>query len=138
MAYLLDTNVVSEFRKSAPDPRAAAWLHTVPDGQLFLSALVIGEIRQGVERKRRKDPAQADALEVWLTGLESAYADKIIPVNRDIAEEWGRINVPDPMPEIDGLMAATAKWYDWTFATRNVKHIENRGVQLVNPFEFGG
>jgi toxin FitB len=138
VGYLLDTNVVSELRKNAPDPRVAAWIHSLAEGQTYLSSLVVGEIRQGVERKRNKDPDQAELLDAWLTRLESTYADRIIPVTRAIAEEWGRMNVPDPLPPIDGLMVATAKSHGWTFATRNVKHIRNRGVSLINPFEFDG
>lgn len=136
MPYLLDTNVVSELRKTHPDRRVAKWYATVPDNALFLSVLVIGEIRQGIERLRRRDHDQASALDDWLKTLKSTYADRIIPVTTDVAEEWGRLNVPDPLPLVDGLMAATALLYGWTLATRNTKHVERTGVQLVNPFEF--
>ena len=136
MPYLLDTNVVSELRKTHPDRHVAKWYATVPDNGLFLSVLVIGEIRQGIERLRRRDHGQASALDDWLETLKSTYADRIIPVTTDVAEEWGRLNVPDPLPLVDALMAATALFYRWTLATRNTKHVERTGVHLVNPFEF--
>jgi hypothetical protein len=137
MPYLLDTNIVSELRKTHPDRSVARWYATLPDNALFLSVLVIGEIHQGIKRLRRRDHDQASALDDWLETLKSTYADRIIPVTTDVAEEWGRLNVPDPLPLVDGLMAATALVHGWTLATRNTKHVERTGVQLVNPFEFG-
>jgi hypothetical protein len=98
---------------------------------------VIGEIHQGIERLRRRDDDQARALDEWLERLKSSYADRIIPVTTDVAEAWGRLNVPDALPSVDGLMAATALVHGWTLATRNTKHVERTGVPLVNPFEFG-
>lgn len=61
-----------------------------------------------------------------------------MPVSGEIAEEWGRLNVPDPLPVVDGMLAATARVHHWTLATRNTKQVERTGVQLVNPFEFSG
>jgi|SRR5918996_898021 predicted nucleic acid-binding protein len=138
MPYLLDTNIVSELRRTRPDSRVTAWYTTVPDDALYLSVLVIGEIRQGIERLRRRDDGQARALDDWLATLASTYADRIAPVTIEIAEEWGRLNVPDPLPYVDGLMAATALVHGWTLATRNAKHVERTGVPLTNPFEFAG
>ncbi len=135
MAFLLDTNVVSEVRRSAADSKVRAWLASVPDAELHLSVLVIGEIRQGIERLRRRDPAQAGVFETWLSTLLHDYADRIIPVTVEVAEEWGRLNVPDPLPVIDGLMAATAKVRGWTLVTRNVTDLARAGVRLLNPFD---
>jgi toxin FitB len=98
--------------------------------------LVIGEIRQGLERLRRRDESQAHALDEWLTALETTYADRVAPVTSEIAEEWGRLNVPDPLPYVDGLLAATARVHAWTLATRNTKQVERTGVSLVNPFDY--
>lgn len=137
MPYLLDTNVVSELRKSRPDRRVAAWFASVPDDSVHLSVLVIGEIRQGVERLRPRDPDRARALDDWLRTLLTIYEERIVPISSEIAEEWGRLNVPNPLPVVDGLLAATARVHRWTLATRNAKHVEPTGVQLVNPFEFG-
>ena len=137
MPYLLDTNVVSELRKARPDRRVAAWFEAVPDDSVHLSVLVIGEIRQGIERLRLRDADQARALDDWLRTLWTVYEERIVPVSGEIAEEWGRLNVPDPLPVVDGMLAATARVHHWTLATRNTKQVERTGVQLVNPFEFG-
>jgi predicted nucleic acid-binding protein len=135
MTYLLDTNVVSELRKRDPDPHVVAWYGKVTSAEIFVSALTIGEIRQGIERLRRKDGARADLLEQWLRGLRASYGDHIINVDADVAEEWGRLNVPDPLPVIDGLLAASAKIRGWTLVTRNTADIACSGVALLNPFD---
>jgi toxin FitB len=135
VAFLLDTNVVSEARRPAGDSNVRAWLASVPDADLYVSVLVIGEIRQGIERLRRRDPAQVGVFEAWLSTLLHDYADRILPVTAEVAEEWGRLNVPDPLPVIDGLMAATAKLRGWTLVTRNVSDLARAGVRLLNPFD---
>ena len=134
MSFLLDTNVVSEIRKKTADPGIAAWFASVPADQLFLSVLVVGEIRQGIERLARRDPAQAEIFERWLSRLVSVYHDRIVPVTADVAEAWGRLNVPDPVPVVDGLMAATALVQGWTLVTRNVGDMASTGVRLLDPF----
>jgi toxin FitB len=138
VAFLLDTNVISEARKRAPDPNVRAWLASVPEADLYVSVLVVGEIRQGIERLRRRDPAQAAPYETWLSALLHGFADRLVPVTADVCEEWGRLNVPDPLPVVDGLMAATAKLRDWTFVTRNVADLARTEVRLLNPFEAPG
>ena len=135
MSYLLDTNVVSELRKSSPDANVEAWYDSVPGSQLFLSVLTIGEIRMGVERMRRKDTAKAASLENWLTRLETAYGDHIVPVDSAIADTWALLSVPDPLPVIDGLLAATAYDRGWTLVTRNTKDVRHAGVRVLDPFK---
>ena len=135
MGYLLDTNVVSELRKREPDRNVLAWFSGVPSDSLRLSALTIGEIRLGVERLGRRDSVQAEILHSWLATLRTTYRDRIVPLDADIAEEWGRLNSPDPMPVIDGLLAATASLRDWTLVTRNTKDVQGRGIDVLNPFE---
>ncbi len=134
MAYLLDTNVVSELRKPHPDPHVAAWHARHVDDEAYLSTLVVGEIRQGIERIRTRDPRQAEALELWLSGLLKAYRSRILPVTTDIADAWGRLNTPPQPPVIDGLMAATARVHRLTLVTRNVADVAGTGVAVVNPF----
>lgn len=138
MAYLLDTNVISEARKRSPDSNVRAWLASVPEPDLYLSVLVVGEIRQGIERLRRRDPAQAAPYEAWLSTLVHGFAERLVPVTADVCEEWGRLNVPDPLPVIDGLMAATAKLRGWTFVTRNVADLARTEVRLLDPFTAPG
>jgi len=135
MSYLLDANVVSELRKRTPDPNLLAWYENVPSAELFLSVLTLGEIRLGVERLRRKDEAQAVTLDRWLTGLSRSYGDHIVPVDRAIADAWARLSVPDPLPVIDGLLAATVSVRNWTLVTRNTADLARSGVRLLNPFQ---
>jgi toxin FitB len=134
MSFLLDTNVVSEIRKQAPDPGVVSWFTSVTADRLFLSVLVVGEIRQGVERLARRDPIQAEIFERWLSQLIDGYGDRLIPITDRIAQAWGRLNVPDPVPVVDGLMAATALVHDWTLVTRNVGDVRSTGVRVLNPF----
>lgn len=135
MAYLLDTNVVSELRKPRPHPAVAAWHARHTGAEAYISSLVVGEIRQGIERIRPRDPQRAEALERWLTGLLSAYRSRILPVTVEIAQEWGRMNAAVRPPVVDGLMAATAKVHRLTLVTRNVADVARTGVPVVNPFE---
>jgi hypothetical protein len=98
--------------------------------------LVVGEIRQGIERVRSRDPGQAEALERWLTRLLSVYGSRVLPVTVEVAQEWGRLNaLPQPPPVIDGLLAATAKVHRLTLVTRNVADVSRTGVAVHNPFE---
>jgi len=135
MNYLLDTNVVTEIRKRSANVNVVAWVNSVPEHSLFLSVLVVGEIRQGIERLQRRDPAQAAVFRDWLTTLLSTYKDRIVAVTVEIADEWGRLNAPDPLPIIDGLLAATAKVHGWTLVTRNTADVTRTGVALLNPFQ---
>ncbi len=135
MSYLVDTNVISELRKrERADPAVQAWFASLADEEIFLSVLTVGEIRQGVERIRRRDLAAATALDRWLDRVVDMHRDRLVPVDRLVAEEWGRLNVPDPLPVIDGLLAATARVTGLTLATRNVGDVERTGVDFVNPF----
>jgi predicted nucleic acid-binding protein len=138
VAFLLDTNVISEAGKPVPDSNVRAWLASVPEGDLYLSVLVVGEIRQGIERLRRRDPGQAERYETWLSALLHGFADRLVPITAEVCEEWGRLNVPDPLPVVDGLMAATASHRNWTFVTRNVKDLAGTRVRLLNPFDAAG
>jgi hypothetical protein len=135
LSYLLDTNVISELRKGErADANVRAWFGELGDEEIYLSVLTIGEIRRGVESVRRRDTDSAAALDGWLARLGEAHRDRILPVDRAIAEEWGRMNVPDPLPVVNGLLAATAKVAGLIFATRNVADVEGAGIDLVDPF----
>jgi predicted nucleic acid-binding protein len=138
MTYLLDTNVISELRKREPDPHVLAWYGKVTSADIFVSVLTLGEIRLGIERLRKKDGARAELLERWLHGVRHTYKDRIINVDAAIAEEWGRLNTRDPLPIIDGLLAASAKVRGCTLVTRNTADVARTGVTLVNPFDAAG
>ena len=138
MSYLLDTNVLSEARRRGGEPRVAAWLASVPSDELFMSVLVVGEIRRGIERLRVRDPAQAEVFERWLSELGERFGDRIVPIDAAVAEEWGRINAAAPVPVEDGLMTATAKVRGMVFVTRNVRDVARTGVALLDPWEPSG
>jgi predicted nucleic acid-binding protein len=135
VSWLLDSNVLAELRKgSRADPSVMAWFASTDEADLFTSVLVIGEARRGVESIRRRDAVAAQALDQWLLRLRETFADRVLPIDEDIAERWGALNVPDPVPAVDGLLAATALVHDLTVVTRNVRDMERTGVRLHNPF----
>jgi predicted nucleic acid-binding protein len=133
--FLLDTNVVSELRKGArADAGVRAWFDEHTTDQLWLSVLVVGELRRGVELLRRRDKRAGKRLSDWLATITTEYGDRIIPITTAVCERWALLNVPDPVPVIDGLLAATALERDLVLVTRNTVDVERTGVALVNPF----
>ena len=136
MKFLLDTNVIAEIRKgSRANAHVRSWFAALDPDAILLSVVTIGEIRKGIENVRRRDAPAARALERWLRRVLRDHRDRILAVDLPVAEEWGRLNVPDPVPVIDGLLAATAKVHGLTLATRNVKDVARSGAEVVNPFE---
>jgi toxin FitB len=134
LRYLLDTNVVSEFRKTRRDPGVDAWFAQVGPDDLFLSALVIGEIAHGISLlELRGDIQQASLLERWLGELKHAFAERVLPVSTAIAERWGRLSAARPLPFVDGLLAATALEHDLTLVTRDIA-VAGTGARLLNPW----
>jgi len=135
MGYLIDTNIISELQKGQrTDENVQAWFDKVAENELFLSVLVVGEIRLGIERLRRRDLPQALRLEQRLLVLQAKMAERILPITEAIANRWGKINSGDPLPIIDSLLAATALEHDLILVTRNVRDVERSGVLLLNPF----
>jgi toxin FitB len=133
--FLLDTNIVSELRKgSRAKPSVIEWAQSVIDEEHFISVLTLGEIRKGVELVRRRDATQAIALERWLRDIELNFADRILPLTQNIADQWGRLAATRPLPVIDGLLAATALTHSLTFVTRNAADVRHTGVSVLNPF----
>jgi len=134
VSFLLDTVVVSEARKRRPDAGVRSWFDDVDGESLFLSALVLGEIRQGVERLARRDAAQAAVYRTFLAELRSTYRDRVVDVDAEVAERWGQLNALDPLPVVDGLLAATALVHELVLVTRNVAGVARTGVAYHNPF----
>ena len=133
--FLIDTNVVSELRKGArADAGVRAWFDDHTSDQLWLSVLVVGELRRGVELLRRRDEQAGTRLSEWLDTVTNDFDDRIIPVTTEVCERWALLNVPDPVPVIDGLLAATALEWDLVLVTRNTADVERTGVAVVNPF----
>jgi len=135
--YLLDTNVVSELRKPRPHGGVIAWLQSVSERELFISALTLGELQAGAERLRRHDPAKAAAIDVWIDEISATH--DVIPMDGAAFCEWARLmeGKPDDLLE-DGMVAATARIHRLAVVTRNVRDFKDFDVQLVNPFNYRG
>lgn len=133
-AYLLDTNVVSELRKPKPHGGVLAWLQSLDDSQLYVSAVTLGEIQAGIEMTREQDPDKARHIEGWLNQLADSY--HILPMNADAFRAWARLmhRKSDTLYE-DAMIAATALSHGLTVATRNVTDFQSLGMHVINPFE---
>ena len=132
---LLDTNVISELRKrERTDANVVRWYASIDDEDVYLSVLVLGEIRCGIERIRGRDKPTAVAIERWLDRVTTRFSSRVLPVDEQVAETWGKLDAEHKVPAIDGLLAATALAHDLTLATRNVKDVARTGVRVVNPF----
>lgn len=135
MKFLLDTNIISEIRKtSRAHPNVIAWVEATNINDIGTSVVVLAEIRRGIELKRRHDPAQAAALDSWFEQMRTGLGGRVLPIDEAIADQWARLNVPDPLPFVDGLLAATAIARGLTLVTRNLADVERTGVRLVDPF----
>lgn len=135
MSWLIDTNIASELRRGPrANPGVVAWADRARHDPVYTSVLVIGELRRGVELRRMRDPMAATALEQWLRRLVESYADRILPVDRAVAERWATLGIPDRLPVADGLIAATALVHDLTLVTRNVRDMARTGVRILGPF----
>jgi toxin FitB len=133
--YLVDTNVLSEMSKRSPNQGVSAWFDSVDAEQLWLSVLVLGELRAGIANRARRDARAAARLSAWLDRITAEHKSRILTVTRKVADVWGPLNVPDKLPAIDGLLAATAIVHDLTLVTRNVKDVARTGVRVFDPFD---
>lgn len=131
--YLLDTNVVSELRKQRPHGGVVAWLQSIDDAQLYLSAVTLGEIQAGIELTREQDPRKAEEIEAWLELVAGAY--NVLPMDAATFRAWARLmhRKSDTLYE-DAMIAATAKVHGLTVATRNVSDFNALGLDVFNPF----
>ncbi|MFN4063328.1 MAG: type II toxin-antitoxin system VapC family toxin [Parazoarcus communis] len=132
-AYLLDTNVVSELRKQRPHGGVVAWLESLDDDQLYLSAVTLGEIQAGIELTREQDPEKAKEIEAWLELVAGAY--NVLPMEAATFRAWARLmhRKSDTLYE-DAMIAATARVHGLTVATRNVSDFNALGLEVFNPF----
>jgi len=135
--FLLDTCILSETRCKRPNPKVIDWLGQQDPNTLFISAITIGELKNGICAlgKTRK----AHELSDWLCAIENGYSSRILSVNATVAECWGEMmaeaaDIGKPRPPVDALIAATAKVDHLTLVTRNTKDMEHTGVRLFNPF----
>ena len=135
MRYLLDTNVISEPGKPRPSRAVLRWLGAVPARDTALSVMAIGELRKGAEQMRARDQERAKGLDAWIAETVADFGDRVLAVDAEVAEAWGRLEADMPRPKVDGLLAATALVHGLTVATRNKRDFERCGVPVMNPFE---
>ena len=139
LRYLLDTNVVSELVKPAPEPRVWNWLNAAPDNMLYLSVITIGEIQRGIDRLSLSP--RKTRYEQWLREeIIDLYADRILAIDLQTMQQWGRLMARleikgRVLPMLDSLLAATALVHDLRLVTRNERHFEDIGVMTLNPWE---
>jgi predicted nucleic acid-binding protein len=136
VSYLIDTNIISEVRKGTRcNAHVSAWYASIADEDLFLSTLVLGEIRKGIELARSWDAGKAAALERWLREVESAFGGRVLGIDNAVSDQWGRMGAIRPVPVVDGLLAATALTNGLTLVTRNDRDVAGLGATVLNPFK---
>ena len=139
--FLLDTNVISELRKAGDgkaDPAVVAWLSGMDASAFYLSAITVMELDPGIRLIERRDVAQGARLRSWFENqVLPEFADRTIPVDTAVALRCAPLHVPDPRPERDAFIAATALVHGMTIVTRNVADFAPLGVEIVNPWTHG-
>jgi toxin FitB len=132
--YLIDTNVISELRRGRrANPGVLGWIDATPGESMFVSVLTAGELKKGIERIRSRDPRAAESLGLWLETLLDSFADRLLPVDLDVALDWGAASTT-PRPVIDGLISATARRHGLTVVTRNVRDFDPDSLDVLDPF----
>ncbi|MBY3135477.1 type II toxin-antitoxin system VapC family toxin [Rhizobium laguerreae] len=131
--YLLDENVLREFSQRG-NASVRKWIASVDDAELRLSVATLFEKRRGAEMLKRRDPERAAAIIRGIANLEKAFADRILPVDSTVVEEWTRLLGAKNKDRWDLALAATARVHGLVLVTRNIKDFEGRGTRLLNPF----
>ena len=133
--FILDTNVVSELRKrSKADREVAEWASRKNAQQLFLSVMTVRELEYGVLQSARQDKQKAEVLGSWLESVLLRFEGRILEIDTAIARRCAALHVPDPKPERDAWIAATALVHDMTVVTRNTRDFSSTGAKLFNPW----
>jgi predicted nucleic acid-binding protein len=132
--YLIDTNVISELRKAKPHGGVVAWMQSVRDTDLFISAVTLGEIQRGIEITQAQNAEKARQITQWADRLSLAH--HILPMDAQTFRVWARLmhRQSDALYE-DAMIAATAQVHQLTVVTRNVRDFSSFNVPLLNPFE---
>lgn len=133
--FVLDTNVVSELRRpEKTDRKVAAWASSVPLASIFLSVITLLELELGALAMARKDALQGKTLRDWVDRqIAPRFEGRIIPVDAAVARRCAALHVPDPRPDRDALLAATALAHEMIIVTRNVADLEATGARIFNP-----
>jgi toxin FitB len=137
LTYLLDTNVVSELRKQPGlvDPAVLEWARVQPARELFISVITVLEIELGILRVERRDRQQGTALRTWMESrVMAGFAGRILPIDVEVALRAARLHVPDPRPDRDAFIAATADVHGMTVVTRNLDDFRPTGVSALDPW----
>jgi len=134
LAYLLDTNVLSETRKKRVDAGVLSFLQAAEASSLYVSVLTLGELRKGVAKKKLEDPEAARRLAEWVDGLEFSFADRMIGIDAAIARLWGDWSGDRPRAVVDTLLAATAVVHGLSLVTRNIHDVRDIPVKLLDPW----
>jgi predicted nucleic acid-binding protein len=138
LSFLLDTSVISELVKAAPDDRVIEWLKRNDEASLYLSVLTIGEIEKSIAKL--PESSRREKLETWVRrDLADRFRERLLAIDATVAATWGRLAGEaeargEPLPVIDGLIAATSLAHDLTVATRNVGDFERCGARCFNPW----
>ncbi len=139
MRYLVDTCVISEIVKPQPAAQVTTWLDMQEELALFLSVITFGEMQKGISKL--PDSQKRRTLQAWMThDLPRRFMGRILGMDLEVAIRWGTIvgeaeQRGQPIPVLDGLLAATALVSGLTFVTRNTRHLQPTGVPLLNPWE---
>ncbi len=134
--YLLDTNVISETRRVKANPKVTAFITSASANELFVSALTVGELWKGVALKRRTDKPAGDQLAGWVQGIETLFANQVLPMDAAVARIWGELCAAQSLPVIDAAIAATALAHGLTLVTRNTKDFALTRVPILNPWQI--
>jgi predicted nucleic acid-binding protein len=135
MKFLLDTNVFREIGKTEPHRNVEAWLSQVDDADLAISALTVREVRKGIVKLHNKNPQAAVAIDKRVTEALAAFGERILPITREIADLWGQLLAQRDKHTDDTGLAATARVHGLMLVSRNIEHVSDRGVQVLDPFK---
>ena len=127
MKYLLDTNIVSELRKTLPTPNVVKWMEDVPSDQVYLSCIAIGDLRSEALKKAKQDKIAGKLLIKWIDELINSYEDQIVLIDLEICKKWAELLT------IDSLLLAQAFTNNMVLVTNNIKHFKMFGAKYLNP-----
>ncbi|CAK7192690.1 Toxin FitB [Commensalibacter sp. Nvir] len=136
--YVIDTNVISELRKvgdGKANRNVVQWFSTIDAGLLYISVITVMDLELGIARVERRDNVQGQLLRTWMKDrVMPEFSERILPITTAIAIRCAQLHVPDPKPERDAYIAATALHHKMNVVTRNSADFATTGVKLINPW----